>query len=326
MISIIVPVYNTVNYLEECVTSILNQIETDIEVLLIDDCSSDGSSELLDQLALRDGRLKVIHKDVNSGVSDSRNTGLKMARGEYIGFVDSDDWIEPDMYSNLLHWIEFAHADIAFGGYNRIMEKEIAQVKPMAQSGTVVDVENALKYCMPQRGAGRYDMFIVDKLYRKEALIINENIWLFDKAYSYGEDVLWFMNVLLNSTKIVFWSGCGYNYRITREGNTWSTMKNATSIKYCDSALETNRQIVKLLQERKSESENNANQRVLSYQMNAMKSAINLKDSTAYKKYAKGYIIDLIKWCIRNKTYVGLRWFVRQVALYLLLQFRRFRL
>ena len=100
-ISVIVPVYNIEKYLERCVQSICNQTYQKLEIILVDDGSTDGSGALCDQLAQKDERIKVFHKE-NGGSSSARNLGLQNATGEYIGFIDSDDYIEPTMYEKLL--------------------------------------------------------------------------------------------------------------------------------------------------------------------------------------------------------------------------------
>ena len=99
-ISVIVPVYNVENYLEKCVESILKQTYTNLEILLVNDGSTDTSGELCDQLAQRDQRIRVIHKE-NGGLSDARNRGIKEASSNLIGFIDSDDYIDQDMYETL---------------------------------------------------------------------------------------------------------------------------------------------------------------------------------------------------------------------------------
>ncbi len=99
-LSIIIPIYNTGIYLHKCIKSILSQKLSDFELILVDDGSKDDSGAICDEYAKQDRRIKVIHKE-NEGVSIARNTGISMAEGEYIGFVDSDDWIEADMYETL---------------------------------------------------------------------------------------------------------------------------------------------------------------------------------------------------------------------------------
>lgn len=109
--SIIVPVYNTQIYLESCVDSILAQTINDIEIILVDDGSSDKCGVICDEYALKDSRIKVIHKE-NGGLSDARNAGIEIAEGKYVGFVDSDDFIHPNMYEIMLEYAEKENADI----------------------------------------------------------------------------------------------------------------------------------------------------------------------------------------------------------------------
>lgn len=111
-VSIIVPVYKSEKYLRECVDSILNQSLKDIEVMLVDDGSPDHCPQICDEYMRKDPRVTVIHKE-NGGASSARNVGIIRATGRYIGFVDSDDWIEPEMYETLLNCIESTNADMA---------------------------------------------------------------------------------------------------------------------------------------------------------------------------------------------------------------------
>lgn len=99
-ISVIVPIYNVEKYIHKCVDSLLAQTYPHLEIILVDDGSPDGCPAICDAYAEKDGRVRVIHKE-NGGLSDARNAGLEIASGEYIGFVDSDDWIEPDMFEYL---------------------------------------------------------------------------------------------------------------------------------------------------------------------------------------------------------------------------------
>lgn len=123
MISIIVPVYNVEKYIRRCVSTLIEQKYSDIEILLIDDGSTDSSGAICDELALIDKRIRVIHKD-NGGLSDARNMGIENARGEYIGFVDSDDYIHASMYEVLWENIEKEKADIAYCNFYWIDETE----------------------------------------------------------------------------------------------------------------------------------------------------------------------------------------------------------
>lgn len=101
LISVIVPVYNVIEWLPRCVESIRRQTYPNLEIILVDDGSTDNSGALAEKMALEDKRVRVFHKE-NGGTSSARNLGISKARGDYIGFVDSDDYIEPQMYEKLL--------------------------------------------------------------------------------------------------------------------------------------------------------------------------------------------------------------------------------
>ena len=115
LISVIVPIYNVEAYLDKCISSIMTQTYTNLEILLVDDGSTDRSSEMCDAYACIDSRIKVIHK-VNGGQSSARNVALEVCCGKYISFVDGDDWIEADMYSVLVEQLEKLDADLAICG------------------------------------------------------------------------------------------------------------------------------------------------------------------------------------------------------------------
>ena len=115
LISVIVPVYNVEKYLARCVDSILAQTYGNLEIILVDDGTKDSSGAICDAFAARDSRVQVIHKE-NGGLSSARNVGLNVAKGEYIAFVDSDDWITPDAYAHLLGLLEKYEAKLACGG------------------------------------------------------------------------------------------------------------------------------------------------------------------------------------------------------------------
>lgn len=122
LLSIIVPVYNILEYLPRCVHSITAQTYSELEIILVDDGSTDGTGELCEELAKEDTRIRVIHKE-NGGSSSARNLGIAQAKGEYFGFVDSDDYIEPDMYEKLYQGIVKYGAKVAQVGRDEIDEQ-----------------------------------------------------------------------------------------------------------------------------------------------------------------------------------------------------------
>lgn len=125
LISVIVPVYKTEQYLDRCVESIVNQTYQNLEIILVDDGSPDNCPQMCDDWAKKDERIKVIHLE-NGGVANARNQGLKIANGEYIGFVDGDDWIEDRMYEILQNNMVDNDADISVCGYQINVENDVA--------------------------------------------------------------------------------------------------------------------------------------------------------------------------------------------------------
>lgn len=119
LISVIVPVYNTQEYLAKCIDSIINQTYTNLEIILVDDGSYDNSPDICEEYAQRDNRIIVIHKE-NGGASSCRNAGLEIATGKYVAFVDSDDWIDKTMYEEMIKTAEEYQADTVVIGFFRI--------------------------------------------------------------------------------------------------------------------------------------------------------------------------------------------------------------
>ncbi len=123
-ISIIVPVYKVEKYLKKCVDSILAQTFSDFELILVDDGSPDNSGRICDDYAKKDARVRVVHKQ-NGGLSSARNAGIEVAKGKYLGFVDSDDYIAEDMYELLYKAIIKEEADLSICGIYDVYEEKI---------------------------------------------------------------------------------------------------------------------------------------------------------------------------------------------------------
>lgn len=121
-ISVIIPIYNVEKYLKRCLNSVVNQSYKNIEIILVDDGSPDKSGEICDEYAKKDSRIRVIHQQ-NAGLPEARNSGLKIATGDYIGFVDSDDYISIDMYECLASQVKRLNADIACCGIYRVFDE-----------------------------------------------------------------------------------------------------------------------------------------------------------------------------------------------------------
>ena len=149
MISVIVPIYNVKDYLERCVNSIINQTYRKLEIILVDDGSTDGSAEICDCFAQKDNRVIVIHKE-NGGAASARNCGLDIATGEFVGFVDSDDYIAYDMYEHLLKYMN-KNVDITSCGTVYIGKTNMNSVRCKAKSLCVMNRERALEELMLHR-------------------------------------------------------------------------------------------------------------------------------------------------------------------------------
>ena len=160
VLSIIVPVYNLENYLCKCIDSILGQTYRDFEVLLVDDGSTDSSLSICLQYAETDSRICVFHKD-NGGASSARNLGLEKARGQYISFIDGDDFIEPDLYERLLEdWLK-TKADIS-GGQAQDVERHIMrQAEALVSERVMGVIFHPVDFCA---SAERINMTVLDKL------------------------------------------------------------------------------------------------------------------------------------------------------------------
>lgn len=208
MISVIVPVYNAEKYLEACVGSILAQTCRELEVLLVNDGSSDGSLAVCRRLAEADGRVRVLDGP-NGGVSAARNRGLEAAAGEYIAFVDSDDTILPDMYAALLAAAEAQQADVAECGIYFVPENGGEKTALSLGSRTAESREECLRQFAFFENTAESPC---NKLYRREAV---GSVRF--PAYAQAEDALFNLRVLLQCRRRVTIPDCLYDYLVRED-------------------------------------------------------------------------------------------------------------
>lgn len=223
MISLIVPVYNVEPYLKRCISSILAQTCRDFELILVDDGSTDGSSELCDLYAGQDGRIQVIHKE-NGGLVSARKAGIAAAQGEYIGFVDGDDWIEPQMYEHMLDTAMRERADIVLGG-----SIEDAGVRSIHKTNRlepgIYEGQRLRKALYPYMlCAGDFfcmgvQPYIWNKLMRRE--LAYSKIMAVDDRIRVGEDVAAVMPMLLKADRVAITDHCDYHYCIRSSSMMW---------------------------------------------------------------------------------------------------------
>lgn len=202
-ISIIVPVYNSEKSLKRCVDSIINQTYRNLEILLINDGSTDGSLKICNDFAISDNRVKLVNKK-NGGVSSARNIGLDIATGDYYGFVDSDDYVVSNMYEKLMDAILITGADIAECGYNRVShEGQVIKSYPLLED-YVTGIENCLTRYLKKENTTN---FMWNKVYKKS---------LFQTArfsnLRYSEDYVLNTNVHCYCKSKVTIKSCCYYY------------------------------------------------------------------------------------------------------------------
>lgn len=221
-ISVIVPVYNIARDLPRCVDSVRNQSYGDLELILVDDGSTDGSGEICDGYARQDGRVRVLHQK-NAGVSAARNAGVALAAGDYITFVDSDDYLELDIYEKMAKAMTEENLDIAACGFfyddtpvQMFDREEIVQVSPEQAIRDVITDQPDSVFC----GA------VWNKLYRTEAL---KRQLVFDPGLLMGEDMLVTLQCLTAAGRIGYVSCCGYHYVQRQTSMVHSYKKNKCS-------------------------------------------------------------------------------------------------
>lgn len=220
LISVIIPVYNVRSYLVECLRSVTSQNYKNLEIILIDDGSRDGSGEVCDEWARKDPRIIVVHKE-NEGVSSARNGGLEIANGAYIGFVDADDWIELDMYRKLKEAI--SDADFVSCGYVEypMGNLDVAILNGRRFIDGPCSPKDAAIYIYEREG---YLNSVCNKLFRREAVFCKENNSnklepiRFEEGLVIGEDEVWLAKVLHNSLRVSFVPEALYHIR-PRQGS-----------------------------------------------------------------------------------------------------------
>jgi len=212
LISVIVPVYNIIEYLERCVSSVLNQTYKNIEILLVDDGSTDGTDILCDKLGEQNNNIRVFHKE-NGGSSSARNLGIEKANGEYLGFVDSDDYIEPEMYELLMQALVKYQVNIAQAARDEISEdgSKRSDVCVPPHEDTLYEDAQFMKELLLHKG----DCSFCTKLIKKELFL--------NKKFPEGvlnEDFYLLVHMLIENESIISIPQTGYHVFYKSDSNT----------------------------------------------------------------------------------------------------------
>lgn len=232
-ISVIVPVYNVEQYLDRCIESITNQTLRDIEIILVDDKSPDKSPQKCDDWAKRDKRIKVIHKSINEGLGFARNTGLENAIGEYVTFVDSDDWIDLNMYSDLYDLCLKYNADIAYSGLKRIDDKGNISFLPHPKEERIYQGSEVQTNLLPNIIASephiKEDRLIqvsVDTCIFKKNIIDSWNIRFHSEREIISEDLFFHIDYLPHANSAIVSPNHYYFYYCNEKSLTTSFRKD----------------------------------------------------------------------------------------------------
>ena len=212
LLSVIIPVYNVKPYLEKCVESIVDQTYHNLQIILVDDGSTDGSQTICDELAQKDSRIVVIHKE-NGGLSTARNVGMDRAKGDYIAFVDSDDWLERNMYEVLINQLEAHDADLVACSFYECKgdeKKAVGDSKNISVFNTeeIFINKNQLRF------------LVWNKVFRRS--FVEKLRFVPGQVY---EDFHFCRQVFLKTKQLIYLDVPFYDYRISRPGNTNSSFK-----------------------------------------------------------------------------------------------------
>ena len=216
-ISVIVSVYNIQAYIEKCVQSICNQTYENLEIILVDDGSLDDSGNLCEKWAQKDPRIRVIHKE-NGGLSDARNEGVKVATGEYIAFVDGDDWIDETMYEDMLRAMQTWEADISICNYKEVSKQGICDTS--TEDITVFQGRELLEVFVKEDETYQIQNAAWNKLYKRSLM----GDLRFPKGKLF-EDIVYTTKLLAKSKKAVYLNKAYYNYLFDRSDSIMNSKK-----------------------------------------------------------------------------------------------------
>lgn len=225
-VSVVVPMFCVEQYVEKCVESLLMQTLEDIEVILVDDGSPDQSGQIAEAYAEKDRRVKVIHQK-NSGLGPARNAGMKIAAGDYVGFVDSDDWVNPRMFEKLYNVAKKNDADIVASGHCDVANGKVVKIKKHPLAGQTVssskDImrirKNLYGHGISDSSVEAFPMSVCISIYRRKFLLSN-NLF-FENVLS--EDTIFNIHAYRYASRISFTDGTDYCYRKDEQASITQT-------------------------------------------------------------------------------------------------------
>ncbi len=219
-VSLIIPIYNAEKYLNQCLNSAIQQTYQNMEFICVNDGSTDSSGQILSAFAKKDSRIKMIHKE-NQGESHARNVGLLACTGEYIGFLDCDDWIEPNMYRDLVQTMETNKTDLVASSWMKEYENKQEIMKNKEKVRDSIFGRDELLFYVYNRDAYQGFAYMWDKLFQREVLYDeNGRFFLFDESLQLGADVIYLAQVCLNTKKGCYIDHAYYHYRQRKDSGS----------------------------------------------------------------------------------------------------------
>jgi len=219
LISVIIAAYNIEAYIERGIRSVCDQTYRNLEIIVVDDGSTDATGKILDELAEKDARIQVIHEE-NGGLAHARNMGIARAGGNYIGFVDGDDWIDPDMYEKMLSALRDKQADIAVCRYRQISRSRIFDES--ADRAVLFEGQEALAVYVEERKEFEIQNAAWNKLYRRN--LLPERLFPEGRWY---EDIVFTTEALARAGRCIYLDIALYNYIIDREDSIMNRRINS---------------------------------------------------------------------------------------------------
>ena len=224
LISVIIPAYNIADYLPKTLDSVLAQTYQNLEIIVVNDGSQDTTADVIRAYVDADSRIKGVHKE-NGGVTSARLKGVSLAKGQYVGFVDGDDYLEPDMYERLMANLKFHEADISHCGYQMVFPN--GKIDYYYNTGRTV-VQKDGQGCADLLEGSFVEPGLVNKLYRRELFEGLEN-WI-DPTIRINEDLLMNFYLFRQAKVAVFHDICPYHY-ILRKGSAATSRVNEYKLK-----------------------------------------------------------------------------------------------
>jgi glycosyltransferase involved in cell wall biosynthesis len=285
LLSIIITVYNDENNISRCINSVLSQIYPDFECLIIDDGSTDKTSSICDEYSKNDKRIRVFHKE-NEGISKTRQYGINRANGEYIYFIDSDDWIDSSFTADILEEINKDKPDLLFFDYfkNYSKNKSIYKSqKPFSKDNDII-----VEFILEKKILSCPWNFVISKLF-----IINNKVF-FNKKINYGEDTLFIIELLFNNPIIIYINKAYYHHFINDSSYTRTNLRQ----KYIDRILFYNC-LSELFQKYKKEE-------ILKYNFFPMNDKFEMLSSGIFTRneYQNIFSVSLSFFYARNSSFI----------------------